>query len=228
MTLLLDLSFEVPVSLNQEVLLESFSVKMLGVKFDNDLCFTSHVDDIILKLRQTFYFIRKVKPFINEKTCCTLYYAYVLSRIDYCIIVWSTGKKDDFLRVNSLVNSIKRFLDCDKLFNDIFHHLFVRRCLFAHKILFNSNSNVPGFLVDLCLDAISPVHDLSTRNNGYLFRLPVKYRERLLGRSPLLKCFNVFNLLPLDTRTEQNVYKFKCKVSNFISQKDHNFCESSY
>ncbi|KAF2349563.1 Reverse transcriptase domain [Trinorchestia longiramus] len=63
-------------------------VKNLGVWFDQNMPFTSHVEKRCSKINGTLMFLHRVKNMLDEKTRLFAIQSLVLSRFDYCDLVW--------------------------------------------------------------------------------------------------------------------------------------------
>ncbi|KAF2358585.1 Reverse transcriptase domain [Trinorchestia longiramus] len=62
--------------------------KNLGVWFDQNMSFTSHVEKTCSKISGTLMFLHRVKNVLDEKTRLLDIQSIVLSRFDYCDLVW--------------------------------------------------------------------------------------------------------------------------------------------
>lgn len=60
-----------------------YIIRDLGVVFDTKLIFVPHADTVISKPAQMLAF----RDFRNERALCTLYYAYVRSRLKFSEII---------------------------------------------------------------------------------------------------------------------------------------------
>ncbi|KAF2350945.1 Reverse transcriptase domain [Trinorchestia longiramus] len=63
-------------------------VKNLSVWFDQNMSFTSHVEKTCSKINGTLMFLQRVKNMLDEKTRLLAIQSLVLSRFDYCDLVW--------------------------------------------------------------------------------------------------------------------------------------------
>ncbi|KAJ3660858.1 hypothetical protein Zmor_005287 [Zophobas morio] len=76
--------------LNHYQLERKETIKDLGVIFDKKLTFTSHIDMICRSANKLLGFImRTSKTFHDSNVIKSLYYALVLSKIEYACVVWS-------------------------------------------------------------------------------------------------------------------------------------------
>uniref|UniRef100_A0A1Y1M3X1 Reverse transcriptase domain-containing protein n=1 Tax=Photinus pyralis TaxID=7054 RepID=A0A1Y1M3X1_PHOPY len=83
-------------------------VSDLGVLFDSKLNFNSHICQLTNSCSRTLGFvIRNCKLFTNRQTFFTLYRCYVLSKINYCSVIWNS-MYEKYLKMLESVQ--KRFL----------------------------------------------------------------------------------------------------------------------
>jgi hypothetical protein len=64
--------------------------RYLGLMIDSEINWSDHVNFIALKIAPFVGLIRRVRPFISENVAMQLYYAYIHSRLIYCLPVWSS------------------------------------------------------------------------------------------------------------------------------------------
>uniref|UniRef100_A0A8D9ESG1 Reverse transcriptase domain-containing protein n=1 Tax=Cacopsylla melanoneura TaxID=428564 RepID=A0A8D9ESG1_9HEMI len=77
-------------SISGQALARHERVRDLGVTFEKDLRFITHIQNIKSKASRMLGFIsRNSKNFADVSTLKTLYYAYVKSVLEYCSVVWS-------------------------------------------------------------------------------------------------------------------------------------------
>jgi hypothetical protein len=62
------------------------------------------VNFIALKIAPFVGLIRRVRPFISENVAMQLYYAYIHSRLIYCLPVWSSCSIEKKTRLQRLQN----------------------------------------------------------------------------------------------------------------------------
>ena len=69
------------------------SVKFLGIMFDNDLKFKSHVKYIGEKISKTNGILYRLNSFVPKKCLITLYYSLIYPYLIYCNLVWGNSYK---------------------------------------------------------------------------------------------------------------------------------------
>ena len=75
-------------------------VKNLGVIFDSDLSFETHIRNIIKKVFYQLKDIARVQPFLSQANTETLMHAFITCRIDYCNALGLPKKNKDQLYIH--------------------------------------------------------------------------------------------------------------------------------
>jgi hypothetical protein len=83
-------------------IVESF--KYLGLIIDSEIDWKYHVDSVASKISPYIGMLYRIRPFIEEKTAMQIYYAYIHSRLSYCLPVWSSCSLDLKMRLQRLQN----------------------------------------------------------------------------------------------------------------------------
>lgn len=73
-----------PSDLRLSAIIPSYSVRSIGVIFDDQLSFKDHIANTAQACRFVLYIIRKIKPFLTEHAAQLLVQAFVILRLDYC------------------------------------------------------------------------------------------------------------------------------------------------
>ncbi|KAF2348564.1 Reverse transcriptase domain, partial [Trinorchestia longiramus] len=79
---------ELTLTLGNDIIEPVGKVENLGVWFDQNMSFTSHVEKTCSKINGTLMFLHCVKNMLGEKTKLLAIQYLVLSRFDYCDLVW--------------------------------------------------------------------------------------------------------------------------------------------
>ena len=75
----------------KESLPSVISTRFLGVTIDNKLTWTTHVDNLITKLRANKILLSKSKYLMNQEAKRLIYFAHIHSHLMYANTVWSTN-----------------------------------------------------------------------------------------------------------------------------------------
>ena len=76
------------ITLDQQVINCSNSVKLLGVTIDNDLSFDTHVSKLCNKVSLKLHALARISNFMNHDKLRLILKAFVESQLGYCPLVW--------------------------------------------------------------------------------------------------------------------------------------------
>ena len=76
-------------NLTYEIIKQVDSTKFLGVYYDFDMSFKSHIRHLSQRLARTAALLYRVKSIMPEFVLRNMYHAHVLSVLSYCNIIWS-------------------------------------------------------------------------------------------------------------------------------------------
>ena len=201
------------------------SAKNLGVVIDDELSFTDHIRNIV---KSSFLIIKKlsqVKGYLTEEQLQQLISSDIFSKLDYCNSL--------FYGINSkLMNKMQRVQNCaarllsktkipsGSLDNFIMdrHWLKIKyRPLFKILLIVHNciQENAPEEILQLIKpgDSQRTLHLRETKFHN-------KYGSRAFSHAgPKL-----WNLLPIEIRTEDDTEKFKKQLKSFLMVKGDEYC----
>ena len=83
----------------------------LGVCFDKNLSFKTHIEKVIKKASQNVGFLKRMtSKFKNPKTILTLYKTMTRPLLEYCSAIWSPYTKKDSILIESIQKKFLRYL----------------------------------------------------------------------------------------------------------------------
>lgn len=187
-----------------QVLARHAVVRDLGVTFEHNLKFTSHIELTRTKAMQMLGFVlRNSRDFSNVATLKTLYFAYVRSVLEYASVVWSPHYKYQIKSLEAIQHKFLRTIAfktnyriTDHNYKDIekTHNipcLEARRqiydLVFLHKII-NNKIFEPDLLGSIQLK----VNSIQTRNNA-TFSLK-KNKTNSSENFSMVRCQKLWNL----------------------------------
>lgn len=194
-------------------------IEYLGVVIDDKLHWNDQVDKVRKEIAPYIFALRKMRPYVTEKTAELMYNAYVASRLTYASPAWRTASdyKLQMLRVlqHAALKSIRRlpwltpsaslysskFLSVNQL-------LTFRLLLYIHKIKRNEVQH------NFNMQVVSNIHSHHTRNHQNYYVGP---RGGRTEEANVLK-FGLFryNQLPVDLKRE-STYTFKKALRTYLS-----------
>ena len=65
--------------------------KLLGVRIDNSLQYTKHVDDVCRSLASKLALLKRIKWYLPLQYRKLYFNAYILPSIDYCLSIWGNA-----------------------------------------------------------------------------------------------------------------------------------------
>ena len=77
-------------SLSYDVIQRVDNTKFLGIVYDFNMSFKSHINYLSQRLARTAALFYRVKPFVPEFVMRNMYQAHFLSLISYCNLIWSS------------------------------------------------------------------------------------------------------------------------------------------
>ncbi len=164
------------VTLNDITLASSTTVRNLGVIFDQDLSFDSHIKQTS---RTAFFHLRniaKIRPILSQKDAEKLVHAFVASRLDCCNSLLSGCTKKSLKTLQLIQNAAARVLTGTRKRDHIspvlasLHWLPVKSriefkvLLLTYKAL---NNQAPSYLKELIVPYY-PSRSLRSQNAAYL------------------------------------------------------------
>uniref|UniRef100_A0A8D3CNL5 Reverse transcriptase domain-containing protein n=1 Tax=Scophthalmus maximus TaxID=52904 RepID=A0A8D3CNL5_SCOMX len=214
------------VTLDGITLASSSTVRNLGVTFDQDMSFDSHIKQVS---RTAFFHLRNIKNIRNilsQKDAEKLVHAFVTSRLDYCnsLLLGCPNKSVKSLQL--IQNAAARVLTGTRKRDHIspvlesLHWLPVKFriefkiLLLTYKAL---NNQAPSYLTEL-LVSYYPNRSLCSVNAGLLV-VPRVCKSRMGGRAFSHQAPLLWNQLPVCVRDADTLSTFKVKLKTFLFDK---------
>ena len=175
-----------PLKMNNVILNEVQSHKHLGVTFNHNLSWTSHIDEVCLKAMKRLDIIQRFKFKLARKDLERFYISFVLPIIEYGDALWDganhldTGKLDKVqIRAMRIITGATERSHIQGLYDDLgWHTLSQRRTIHKLKWFFKiKNHMVPGYLSELVPPTTEQRHNyvLRRRDNVTPFRTHRQY-----------------------------------------------------
>lgn len=190
-------------------------IKYLGIFIDQNLKWTTHIDELVKRIRKCIYiyiFIR-LRNILNIKQLKNVYYSIVQSMLQYGIVGWGGS-------YNNIINSVKIV---QKL---IIKVILKKPSTFETELLFKI-FNVPTIDKLYKKYSILQIHkdnqhknfvcnqSLRYQNN---FKFP-KFNTKHFENSFTYQGIKFFNDLPNELKTIKNFIKFKTKLKSHMLPK---------
>ncbi|MDF4350591.1 reverse transcriptase family protein, partial [Vibrio parahaemolyticus] len=208
------------VSLDGIALASATTVRNLGVIFDQDLSFNSHLKQTS---RTAFFHLRniaKIRPILTRKDAEKLVHAFVTSRLDYCNSLLSGSSSKSLKTLQLIQNAAARVLTGTKKRDHIspvlasLHWLPVKSriefkiLLLTYKAL---NGQAPSYLREL----IVPYYPTRMQGYSWSLQLPKVDQEPEPSAIRLLSCGIIF-LLRSGRQTPSPHLRLDLRLSSLI------------
>ncbi len=214
------------VSLDGIALASSTTVRNLGVIFDQDMSFNSHIKQIS---RTAFFHLRniaKIRNILSKNDAEKLVHAFVTSRLDYCNSLLSGSSKKSIKTLQLIQNAAARVLTGTSKRDHIspvlasLHWLPVKSriefkiLLLTYKAL---NGQAPSYLKELIVPYY-PTRALRSQNAGLLV-VPRVSKSRMGARAFSYQAPLLWNQVPVWVREADTVSTFKSRLKTFLFDK---------
>lgn len=195
--------------INNNLISRSTSFKFLGVMFDENFNFKSHINNISNKLSRSTAMLYRLRDFMPCEVLKILYYAHIYPHLLYCNPIWSTTYVTHLTSLNLLHKKIIRIITNSSylehttpLFKNTkilklqdITKLSIATCMYKHQI-----------------SASLPTHLYPTRHREQ-FCLP-SHRLTLFRHSTMYQGPLIWNSLPqhIKNAPSLNIFKNKLKL----------------
>ncbi|XP_038152993.1 uncharacterized protein LOC119791138, partial [Cyprinodon tularosa] len=207
-------------------LISDNKIKNLGVVFDQDLSFKSHIKEVS---RISFFHLRniaKMRNLLSRIDAEKLVHAFVTSRLDNCNSLLSGSPQTVVKSLQLIQNAAARVLMKMKKRDHITHilvslHWLPVKSRIEFKILLLTykalNGQAPSYIRDLIVPYV-PNRALRSQAAGLLV-VPRISKSRMGGRSFSYHAPLLWNQLPVLVREADTLSTFKARLKTFLFDK---------
>ena len=203
------------IEIQDTIIQPSNNCKFLGMKLDEKLDWTPHVNDIILKIKRNKNMLQTSVNLLTPASKKLIYYGHIHSHLTYCLLVWGgTCKKGDLVRLtrtqNKCVKLIEPRLDLNTAYRKhrimkIDELIKLEEIKFGYRQINKSLPNRLQHIVDHDSKdlTLTKNHDYNTRNKK-IPNLPSshhhKYRNSFLNKGIVS-----FSSLPYELKSKTSI-----------------------
>ena len=210
----------------------SAEVRNLGVVFDSNLTFSTHISNIVKVCNYQLRKLSCIKRYIDRKCLLTLLHSFITSRIDYCNSLFINLPAVQTKRLQTILNKCARLIfnlspiEPTSQYLIQLHWLPLKArvefkiCLLVYKTL---KYGEPKYLFNL-LQPYSNVSTMSLRTSDDMFRLnePKAIGNRSFGdRAFVYVAPRLYNKLPVSIKMCTTVELFKKKLKTHLFSKSY-------
>ena len=210
---------DISIKVGNETVVAEKSVKLLGVKIDNELKFTEHVTSICKKANIKLHALARVSHLMEKDKLRNLMKAFILSQFQYCPLIWMFHSRSLNNKINRLHERALRLvykdnnLSFDQLLHKdnsyTIHHRNLQKL--ATEMFKIKNNMSPCFM-----NSIFPESDNSYdfRNNTDFKRENIRTvtygSETLCYRGP-----EIWELVPSEIKQSASLDQFKKMIKQW-------------
>ena len=194
-------------------------VKLLGVHFDNKLNFQTHVQITCKSVSQKINALRRIRPFLNIECAKRLCTAYILSKFQYCPLIWMFGSKSNNLLINKthqralrtvyndFESSLEELIEKDK--SVVIHVQHLRTLMI--EVFKSLNRLNPEMLWEI----FTPKESHYILRNGSNLSLPRTNSSKFGTRSLAFRGSITWNSLSASLKCAESIKHFKSKIKKW-------------
>ena len=196
--------------------------KLLGITFDNNLSFKTHIEQTLKKCNSLLFLLLRIKCFLDLKTRKLFFNSYILPHLDYCITVWGYSANHHLDKLLKFQKRAARII-MDKEFDypsaTLFQELkwmtvYERLQYKTATLVFKSLTNMsPLYLSSKFHTVLYQNRQLRSSTNNLLYvpkpNLEI-FRKSISYAGPKL-----WNSLPLEIRNAKSILSFKSLYIKF-------------
>ena len=87
------MDFNYSISVGSTQLSRVYNYQYLGVELDDTLSYDKFLDSVVNKTNQKLVIFRKICRYLSKKTAITVYKQMILPSLEYCNILFNSGKR---------------------------------------------------------------------------------------------------------------------------------------
>ena len=216
-----------PVTIDDNLINSSTSVKLLGVNIDCKLSFNNHIFELCNKANQKTNALLRIRNYLNLKQAEILCNSYVMSALNYCPLIWmfcskTAGKKLDSTHKRAIRAVHLDFSTCSDELLEVHSITPLHRRnlqLLLTEVYKTVNHLNPEFMWNL----FSENHIKYNLRCGKILNLPCLPARN--GQNTLIfRAVMAWNHLPCHIKVADSLPKFKSFLSSLVDI----YCQCRY
>lgn len=189
------------------------SVKFLGVKVDDRLNFSIHVNYICSKLAKTIGLLFRVAKTVPNYVLINMYYSLIYPYLIYCVLIWGDSAN---IHLHPLIMLQKKIIRVITLSDYLAHTppLFYQTEILAFNDIYRYTLGTYMFKQHQNDTIGYPIHNYNTRNLRNA--VPTFQRLAICQRSLSSNGPRLWNSIPLSIRNSSTITAFKRNYKHYL------------
>ena len=204
---------------------QNTSIKTLGIHLDSKLTMQKMTSECVKSCYFNLKKLQSMRHFIDKDIKLALVNSHILSRLDYCNILFSSTNKSQITKLQRVLNASVRFIFNLKKsqsvsaytqevhFLPVSFRIMYKSCVTVYKILYDM---APEYLSDMVTFTLPSRPNLRSMNDILKLQLP----DQTQGIH--YNMINTWNCLPFELRHEPDFNVFKKRLKTFYFQLAYN------
>ena len=220
---------ELNIVIKDNTIIDVNCINYLGIKIDNNLCWSSQVDSLCKDLRSKIGLFSRLKQFLPYDSLLKLYYGIIQPKLDYGITIWGYTCQNNIYKIQHMQNRFARIILGNYDYVNVrglelvhqlrWLNIIQRRDYFMSVLMFKSiHGLVPEYLCNEITMQIE-VSNRSTRsinaNNVYVPHVNLEGTKRSFSYAGAL----IWNGLPESLKVCYSLNSFKREARKHFYQK---------
>ena len=214
----------IQIYLNDELLRNTETQKLLGIIIDQTLNWNNQIDSVCLNISRRITLLKQLSKYVNRDSLKLYYNSYILPIFDYGCLIWSRCTDNNTKRLLKLQKRAARIIlkadimtPSETMFKELQWLSFTKRIQYHTFIMMYKafNGQTPTYITEM-FTKVSEIHkrNLRSRDNAEL-RVPfakTAYFENSFSVSGAKLC----NSLPIETRGISDINSFKNAIKLYL------------
>ena len=112
-----DISFSI--SVQENLIVPTDNIKVLGVTLDDHLKFDAHITNICITAFRQINALKRLAKFLNERSRILIYKSFISSNFSYCPVTWMFCGRKNVMKLEKLQERALRFVFNDNNFSNV-------------------------------------------------------------------------------------------------------------
>ena len=221
------------ITVGDNIIDPSNTVKNLGVTFDKLLSMNDHVN---LVCKSGFYHIRnlwRIRKFLNEEQSNIAAHAFISSKLDYCNALLGGAPKIQINKLQLVQNAAARVVKKKQKYDHISESIKELKWLpVSKRILYKLNlltwkalhKQSPKYISEMFSE--KSIGNQLRSGTNMLLDIPRTYRKSMGDKAFSVAAPKSWNKLPISLRMNDNFNSFKAKLKSYylnMTRNDHDY-----
>ena len=214
----------IQIYLNDELLRNTETQKLLGIIIDQTLNWNNQIDSVCLNISRRITLLKQLSKYVNRDSLKLYYNSYILPIFDYGCLIWSRCTDNNTKRLLKLQKRAARIIlkadiitPSETMFQELQWLSFTKRIQYHTFIMMYKtfNGQTPTYITEM-FTKVSEIHNrnLRSRDNAEL-RVPFA-KTAYFENSFSVSGAKLWNSLPIETRGISDINSFKSAIKLYL------------